>query len=231
MNRKLFKKGLAIGLMASLLLHSAPVFSDAAENRIGQLITVILKNGNQISGKVIAWDDSQAKILTENGEIEFSPTDIVLIRAADSAPLPTTTPETNTRKIAWQKDLNQAENSRTAFYLLGIAGVVVGTSVFIKGQDENQSARDVPGCSVSGNTVFCPDAQTTQEAQDKIDSGEQKMTTGLVVLLVGSLCVLGGAMQQKKVNEIKAKGKRNGFALEINGPSDKRVALAYRYQF
>ncbi|MBK8575430.1 MAG: hypothetical protein IPN90_07070 [Elusimicrobia bacterium] len=66
--------------------------------------------------------------------------------------------------------------------ILGIGGAIT----MVAGNLKAQSAEDVEGCTREGLfTVTCRDQQSTDQAQDRIDSGKQIAVVGLVAALVG----------------------------------------------
>ncbi len=241
MNKKSLQKKLAL-LITVAFLQNGLVFAESNAHRIGQSAVIHLKTGTQLTGTIVSWDDTSAKIETPEGPVDFNPSDVVFFRSEGSpaatpgstVPATTGTAASNpidTQKLAWEKDLSHAKGSRTALFLLGTAGAVAGIVIFSNGVSENKSAGDVPGCDVSGSTVLCADEQTTQQAQDKIDNGDRKMAQGIVVGLVGGILIVFGAIQQSKVNNLEAKGKRKGFALQLNGSHSELASLSYQIPF
>jgi hypothetical protein len=97
---------------------------------------------------------------------------------------------------------------------------------------KNKSAEDVPGCSLSGDTVFCKDSQSTAEAQRRIDDGISKMATGLIVFLVGSGLSTVGLFKHNKVADLQRRGKKRGYSVSFDVErSNPKIELVKFYKF
>lgn len=136
-------------------------------------------------------------------------------------------------RLQWQRRYTSARNTRTTLFVLGGMGVAAGYAVYFSGIAENQDVEDIPGCSVSGSTVSCNSAQSTQAAQEKLDSSLQKIGLGaLIGLVVGGGLLTWGAVSTGRISRLRKEGRNKGFISFGPDPRDpKRLQLAYTRRF
>lgn len=118
-------------------------------------------------------------------------------------------------QLDWQKRVQELKVQRNSLYVLGIGGTVAGIALISSGISDNQSAKDTPGCSQSGTTVYCQDEETTRQAQEKIDEGDKKMATGSIVALAGAGLIVWGALRGSKARKLENEGERKGYSLSV----------------
>lgn len=147
--------------------------------------------------------------------------------------------ETPSRKIAstasylesqeaWKERLTEVKTQRNVLYVFGIGGAVAGMALIAGGVSDNNDAKNTPGCSQSGTTLYCDDEETTKQAQDKIDKGDQKMATGSVVALAGAGLIVWGVMRGAKARRIEREGKNKGYSFDLKPNRDGATLVMNR---
>jgi hypothetical protein len=144
--------------------------------------------------------------------------------------IPKTVTKTTLSEEAWRGRLTDLRAQRTGLMVLGIGGAVAGLALIGSGVKDNQDAQDTPGCSVSGSTVYCQDEESTRQAQDKIDKGDQKMAIGGVAALAGAGFIVWGAMRGAKARRLQRDGVNSGYTVDVR-PNRDGLSLVLNRNF
>lgn len=140
-------------------------------------------------------------------------------------------PQAGTREQAeWREKLRSAKVVRGLLIGSTAGSAIAGSALIIAGAIQNADAKNTPGCSQTGDTIWCIDERSTKQAQDKIDASKQKMTFGLSVSLVSLGLGVWTYFQHQKVQELEDFGFARGFKLTLD-PQTRQLQLAYRHRF
>lgn len=188
--------------------------------------------------KYFGWGLSFFIVMNSSGVSSVFGADTAASDSGSSAPAVEmgSSPETNPlpgksyleSQAAWQERLSEVKGQRNILYVLGIGGTVAGVALIAGGVSDNNDAKNTPGCSQSGTTVYCKDAETTKQAQDKIDEGDQKMLTGSVAALAGAGLIVWGALRGGKARRIEAEGKNKGYSFDLRPHRDGATLVLNR---